>query len=97
MGCKNKTNTCGCDDVNVCPCDNYEDTITDEEFAKQLKYKVGDIVVLRGRRVRIDEVDIASHARTIRVFHIKLLNGVQKMSWDEARLSSEVIYQFCDW
>lgn len=61
MGCKNRTNTCGCDNVNICPCDNYEDTITDEEFAKQLKYKVGDIVVLRGRRVRIEEVDITSH------------------------------------
>ena len=61
MACKNQTNSCGYDNLKVCPCDNYEDTITDEEFAGQLKHKVGDIVTLRGRRVRIDEVDITAH------------------------------------
>lgn len=60
MGCKNET-TCGCDNVKGCPCDNYEDTITDEEFANKLKYKVGDLVTLRGQKVWIEDVDSTAH------------------------------------
>lgn len=61
MACKNQTDICGHDNPNICPCYKYEDVITDEEFANQLKYKVGDIVSLRGRRVRIAEVDRTAH------------------------------------